>query len=146
MAAPRTDFAYGTFDGATIVLMDDEGPVEVGPDVRDVFHPTARMVEQVDLIRAAAQHSMANGEGAPPVAFLALAFADAFLGARELLLRFIDGDPEAYRLAETYLAIGFGGVPPVPEDPAEPPIECLRLDVSLTLDEIEEATHPNTDR
>lgn len=127
MAAPKSAFGYGTFDGDGRTILVTEEP---GPDLLDVFHPTAKMVRQVDLVRAEALRSMSEEGGVAPLVFLTLAFADAFTGVREILSRFVDGDPMAYELAETYLAIGFRGAT------EDRPVECLRLDVSSVLDEI----------
>jgi hypothetical protein len=129
VAAPRSAFGYGTFDrdGSTILVTE-----EPGPDLVDVMHPTAAMMRQIDLIRAEAQRSMEEEGGVPPLVFLTLVFADAFTGAREILSRFVDGDPMAYELAETYLALGFRG------HAEDRPVESLRLNVASVLDEVDD--------
>ena len=129
MAAPRSAFDYGTFDGDGRTILVTE---EQGPDLLDVFHPTAAMMRQIDLVRAAAERTMTEEGGVPPLAFLTLAFAEAFTGAREILSRFVNGDPMAYELAETYLAIGFRG------HAEDRPVECLRLNVASVLDEVDD--------
>ena len=129
MAAPRSAFDYGTFDsdGRTILVTEEEGD-----DLLDVFHPTAAMMRQVDLVRAEAARALREEGGMPPLAFLTLAFAEAFTGAREILSRFVDGDPMAYELAETYLALGFRG------HTEDRPVECLRINVASVLDEVDD--------
>lgn len=129
MAAPRSAFAYGTFDGDGRTILVTEEP---GPDLLDVFHPTAAMMRQIDLVRAEAQRSMREEGGVPPLVFLTLAFAEAFTGAREILSRFVDGDPLAYELAETYLALSFRG------HAEDRPVECLRLNITSVLEEFED--------
>ena len=135
MAAPKSAFGYGTFDDNGRVVLVTE---EQGDDLMDVMHPTAAMMRQIDLVRAEAQRSMREEGGVSPLVFLTLVFSDAFLGARELLSRFVDNDPMAYELAETYLAIGFRGAT------EDRPVECLRLDVSSVLDEIDDDEEADT--
>jgi hypothetical protein len=132
MAAPRAlfDDPDVTFDEQTIIVTPEEGP-----DVRNVMHPTAAMMMQVAALRAETSRLLDETGGIPPLYFLTLALADAFIGTRELLLRVIEDAPDAYRLAETFLAIGFDGID---GDEPEPMVESLRLDVSQTLDEVEE--------
>jgi len=129
VAAPRSAFGYGTFDrdGSTILVTE-----EPGPDLMDVMHPTAAMMRQIDLIRAEAERSMKEEGGVSPLVFLTLVFADAFTGAREILSRFVDGDPMAYELAETYLALGFRG------HTEGRTVESLRLNVASVLDEVDD--------
>jgi len=131
MAAPRAlfDDPTVTFDEQTIIVTP-----ETGPDVRNIMHPTAEMMRQVTLLRDEACRLLEQEGGIPPLYFLTLALADAFIGTRELLLRVVDDEPDAYRLAETFLAIGFDGID---GDEPEPMVESLRLDVSQTLNEVE---------
>ena len=96
----------------------------------DVMHPTAAMMQQLHLVRAEAQRTLAEEGGVSPIVFLTLAFADAFVGVREILTRFVDNDPMAYELAETYLALSFRG------SNEDRPVECLRLNVESVFSEI----------
>ena len=132
MAVSRDDLSYGTLDGHTVVVTDERGP-----DVRDVMHPTAAMLAQVDVVRAAAQASHDADGTLSPLAFLVLALSDALLATEEILTRFVDGDPDAYRLAETWVALGWDGVS------ADRTVECLRLNLTGTLDLIDASLDPD---
>lgn len=128
MAAPKSAFGYGTFDdNGRVVLVTNEPATDTH---MDVMHPTAAMMQQLHLVRAEAQRTLAEEGGVSPIVFLTLAFADAFVGVREILSRFVDGDPMAYELAETYLALSFRG------SNEDRPVECLRLNVESVFSEI----------
>ena len=66
-----------------------------------------------------------------------LALSDALLATEEILTRFVDGDPDAYRLAETWVALGWDGVS------ADRTVECLRLNLTGTLDLIDASLDPD---
>lgn len=94
----------------------------------DAPHLTAAMMDEIDEIGARVAAVYEETRLIEPEAFLLVMTRDAWLGAREILRRVVNGDESAIELARTYLALGFGG-----SADDEDTVEFLRVDVSESL-------------